>query len=83
MVNERASVEAIGRTVRRYVRRGLPFIGLAAFAALLVMLVVTLAQAGDTATGALEERLYIERTFYAILTVGLVVSLYIVSRGED
>ena len=36
MVNEHASVEAIGRTVRRYVRRVFPFIGLAAFAALLI-----------------------------------------------
>ena len=68
--------------LRRGIRQVLPLIGLAAFVALALLMVTTEAKANDAPTGELETRVYIQRTYYVVLTIGLLFAAYVTSRGE-
>ena len=68
--------------LRRGIRRALPLLGLAAFVALALLLVTTEVKANDAPTGEHETRVYIQRTFYAVLTIGLLFAACVASRGE-
>ena len=72
----------IAARLRRGIREALPLIGLAGFVALILILIFTQTAANDAGTGELETRVYIERTFYVVLTIGLLFAAYVASRGK-
>ena len=73
----------IAARLRGRIREALPLIGLAGFVALVLILIFTRTAASDAPTGELETRVYIERTFYVILTIGLLFAAYVASRGKQ
>ena len=69
--------------LREFLAKAMPVIALVILIGFLILLVNTVSTAGDAPTGANEAEVYIRRTFFAVLGVGLVVSLYLGGRRPN
>ena len=67
--------------LRRLLGRALPVIALITFIYLVALLINTVSTAGDAPTGEAETAVYLERTFFAVLAIGLLFAAYVGGRG--
>ena len=67
--------------LRRLLGRALPVIALITFIYLAALLINTVSTAGDAPTGDAETAVYLERTFFAVLAIGLLFAAYVGGRG--
>ena len=70
-------------SLRRFLAGALPVIALITFIALVALLINTVNTAGDAPTGAAETAVYLERTFFAVLAIGLLFAAYAGGRGAQ
>ena len=67
--------------LRRFLGRALPVIALITFIALIALLINTVSAAQDAPTGTAETAVYLRRTFFAVLAIGLLFAVYAGGRG--
>ena len=66
--------------LRGFLGRALPVLAVITFVALIALLINTVVTAQDAPTGTAETAVYLRRTFFAIVAVGLLFAAYAGSR---